>query len=80
MKVHLTGDIDLVTAPDILDVVLHAHDGNASVIIDFANVTFVGSAGMNLLVDARNGLRVTGDDRRVRSAAPLLTRMLAFSG
>ena|ERR1700728_806362 len=70
VKVQLTGDIDLVTAPDILDDVLHAHDGKASVIIDFTNVMFDGAAGINLLVDARNRLRVTGEHLLVRSPAP----------
>jgi anti-anti-sigma regulatory factor len=77
---QVTGDSDLIPAPDILDVVLHAHDGNASVIIDFTNATFVGADGINLLVDARNRLRVTGDYLLVHSPAPLLTRMLAFFG
>ena len=78
VKVHL--NIYLVTAPDMLDVVLHAHDGNATVIIEFTDVTFVGAAGINLLVDARDRLRVTGDDLLVRSPAPPLTRMLVFFG
>ena len=64
----------------MLDVVLHAHDGNATVIIEFTDVTFVGAAGINLLVDARDRLRVTGDDLLVRSPAPPPTRMLVFFG
>jgi hypothetical protein len=40
--------------------------------------TFVGAGGVNLLVDARNRLRVTGDDLLIRSPAPILTRIRAF--
>ena len=64
----------------MLDVVLHAHDGNATVIIDFTDVTFVGAAGINLLVDARDRLRVTGDDLLVRSPAPPSPACWSFSG
>ena len=48
--------------------------------MDFTNVTFVGTAGINRLVDARNRPRVTDDDVLVRSPAPLLSRLLALFG
>ncbi len=51
-----------------------AHGGG--VIVDFAQVDFVGSTAIETLIAARNQLRPLGADLVVRSPTRLLTRML----
>lgn len=73
--VALDGEIDLVTAPAMLDAILAA-DRAGGVVVDFSDVDFVGAAAVTVLVRARHLRSGTRGGIVVRSPTRLLTLML----
>lgn len=47
--VHVAGEIDMVTAPQVEEYV-RARLGSGSMVLDLSGVTFFGSAGLNVLI------------------------------
>ncbi len=68
-----SGDLDLVTAPDLRNALVQAWDeGATEIVVDLLKVPFVDSIGLGVLVEAakrakaRGGLlRAVCDDRRI---------------
>ena len=55
--VSANGDVDLLTAPQLRDAVMAALEQRPTgLIIDFSEVAFLGSAGMEVLIDTHRGL------------------------
>lgn len=77
--VHPDGEIDLATAPLLFDQVMAASaEAAVGVVVDFANVTFVGAAAVSALVRARDLLDADGLGLVVRSPTRMLVRMLGL--
>jgi anti-sigma B factor antagonist len=56
----VSGDVDMLTAPALADAISHAAtESPAAVIVDLANVDFLASAGMTVLVAAHEDLTPT---------------------
>jgi anti-sigma B factor antagonist len=72
--VHLTGEVDLHTRHLLLEA-LDEVDGDAPVVIDVSEVTFMDSAGMHVLFETRRHAPVT-----IRGARPFLRRLFQLSG
>jgi anti-anti-sigma factor len=70
--VFVTGEIDLFVGDRFREAVLAAQSTSTDVIVDFTDVTYIGSTGINVLVRARhevadrNRLRVVGARPSVR--------------
>ncbi|MDQ0382208.1 STAS domain-containing protein [Amycolatopsis thermophila] len=72
LLVEVGGDVDLVTAPRLAEIVEHRLRGPVTLLVlDLSEVTFLGTAGLTVLVEtqqaaARRGtaLRVTGTGTR----------------
>lgn len=74
-------EIDIATAPALLDQIMGAAlEAATSVVVDFAGVTFVDAAALNMLVVARNLLPTDGAGILVRSPTPRLIWMLELFG
>ncbi len=77
VTVSPVGDVDVVTAPALFDRVLEASAGNRlGVVVDFAAVTFVDTAGVDALDLARRVLASSGRQVLVRHPTKLLIWML----
>ncbi len=51
--VAVSGDLDMVTAPEVLEVIqLVGRRRSAALIVDLTDVSFLSVAGMNVLIDA----------------------------
>ena len=62
--VRASGEVDVVTAPLLRDRLNGAvNEGSGDVVVDLAEVTFMDSTGVAVLIGARNGLR--GTDRKL---------------
>lgn len=74
-----SGDVDVMTAPALLDSVLDASMRcGLGVVVDFAAVTFVDSAGVEALELARSALAPSGCRLMVRHPSRLLVQMLGL--
>jgi anti-sigma B factor antagonist len=78
--VAASGELDMLTAPELRDTVQSALGRDpAGLIVDLTQVTFLGSAGMQVLMEAHNQ---TGKDIRFAVVAdgPATSRPLKITG
>lgn len=70
--VEVHGEVDLVTAPQFRHGLMAVIDdqGNLSVVVDLTHLTFIGSIGLTVLVQARKRLLAKHGHLALR-AAPL---------
>jgi anti-sigma B factor antagonist len=73
LVVEVTGDVDMLTAPRLLDALHTALRAPYPVlVVDLTGVQFMGSAGLSALVNAH---RRAGSSTSVRIVAPALTTL-----
>lgn len=75
---RLSGDIDIATVGPIRDHLLALED--AILTLDFCDVSFMGAAGVNLLVQVQGRLRERGGKLVLYGIQPNQMRVLAVLG
>lgn len=80
--VVLTGELDMLTAPDVRRVLQDACEHadvveHANVVVDLSAVTFIDCSNLALLLEARNRL---GPRLRLRRCSAPVQRLLALTG
>lgn len=75
--VVLDGEIDIATAPAIRRVLMAAiSGGNAHLAVDMSGVTFIGAAGIGVLVDAASRAREAGGSLSLLAPSPQVRWLL----
>src|SRR5436190_14638862 len=75
--VVLDGEIDIATAPAIRRILLAAvSGGNVHLAVDMSGVTFIGAAGIGVLVAAANRARQAGGSLSLLAPSPQVRRLL----
>lgn len=78
--VCFTGEIDIATAPEIVDVARRCLDrGHREVVIDASQITFMDSQGLRALITAEQTVRMAGGSLRVRRPSRQVRRLLELS-
>jgi anti-sigma B factor antagonist len=78
--VHVVGEIDTLTAP-VLRAQLDEHIPAVSLLVlDLSDVTFLGSAGLAVLVAAKDGADARGHTLRLVCGSRIVTRALEATG
>lgn len=82
LHVTLTGEVDMLTVPRIRDQITAHSDGPrpAGTVVDLGGVTFLDSAGINLLLDLRNSSLAAGTVFRVDGACGPPAAVLEMTG
>ncbi|WP_246019171.1 STAS domain-containing protein [Saccharothrix australiensis] len=78
--VAATGEIDMLTAPDLRADVLGRMEDAATLVLDMSSVSFLGSAGLAVLVEASQHAKRRGTAFRVVAVERAVTRPLAATG
>jgi anti-sigma B factor antagonist len=82
--VHVTGDVDMLTAPAFATGVrqqLGAADGAVeTLVLDLSGVTFLGSAGLAVLADAHNSASEHDVALRIVASSRMVLRPLQVTG
>ncbi|WP_309115318.1 STAS domain-containing protein [Saccharothrix sp.] len=78
--VTATGEIDMLTAPDLRADVLKRIDEAETLVLDMSGVSFLGSAGLAVLVEASQHAKRRGTAFRVVAVDRAVTRPLAATG
>jgi anti-sigma B factor antagonist len=79
--IHISGEIDLATCPQLQSVVVDLVDrGCHQLILDLERVSFMDCAGIRVLVDARRRVQEHGGSVRLVRPRPLVWRVLALTG
>src|SRR5689334_5279102 len=70
LMVTVNGEIDVHTGPALRDHLLSAFGhGEDTVIVDLAQVSFLDSSGLGVLVSAHKRARTTGEDLRIAACS-----------
>jgi anti-sigma B factor antagonist len=79
--IHIGGEIDLATCPQLQAVVVDLVDrGCHQLIVDLERVSFLDCAGIRVLVDARRRVQVHGGSLKLARPRPFVQRVLALTG
>ncbi|MFC6088412.1 anti-sigma factor antagonist [Saccharothrix lopnurensis] len=78
--VAVSGEIDMLTAPQLRADVLPRLDAGDTVVLDLSGVSFLGSAGLAVLVEASQHGKRRGSAFRVVAVARAVIRPLAATG
>jgi anti-sigma B factor antagonist len=79
--VRLAGEIDMLTAPDFRACLSeHVADHTQHLVLDFTDVTFLGSSGLAVLLDVKNVAEQQGTKLYLVDAHSSIMRILAITG
>lgn len=78
--VAVSGEIDMLTAPQLRADVLQQLDAGSTLVLDMSGVSFLGSAGLAVLVEASQHAKRRGSAFRVVAVERAVTRPLAATG
>lgn len=79
--VALHGELDIATAPILRDALTaQIDDGVTDVCLDLADLQFVDSTGLGVIVGVHRRLQRVGGTLRLRSPRPAILRVLEISG
>lgn len=79
--VRLHGDIDIFTSPALRDLLMHALDQSANVLVcDLSDVVFCDSSGLAVLVGMQRRARARGVDFGVSAPRPTVVTLLHLTG
>jgi anti-anti-sigma factor len=79
--VRIEGEVEFATAPRLRATLLDlAQEAAVPVVLDLAEVSFLDSAGISLLIQAKKRLANAGSDLVLRAPQPNIRRVLEISG
>lgn len=79
--VRIEGEVEFATAPRLRATLLDlAQDGATPVVLDLSGVSFLDSAGISLLIQAKKRLASAGSDLVLRRPQTSVRRVLEISG
>jgi anti-anti-sigma factor len=79
--VWIEGEVEFATAPRLRETLLElAQEGARPVVVDLAEVSFLDSAGISLLIQAKKRLTSGGSDLVLRDPQANIRRVLEISG
>lgn len=77
-RIVVSGELDIATAPALLEHVRGAAEGASSLVLDLRAVTFIDSTGLRALLTTDDELR--GRLRLIQSASPSCVRLFEITG
>jgi anti-sigma B factor antagonist len=76
---ELTGELDLLHAPQLQSVLKENADGVHAVVLDLRDLSFIDSTGLRAIFTARNETRERGQDFAVTPGSQQVQRLLAIT-
>jgi anti-sigma B factor antagonist len=76
----LHGELDIATAPELIDLLARLRHHGHAVTVDLAEVTFMDSTGLTALMDARRQSESNGWAFSVRRPSPAVRRVFDLAG
>jgi anti-sigma B factor antagonist len=79
--VSLEGELDLAAAPELRECLVRLTEGGATdIVLDVAQLAFIDSTGLSVLVMALNRSRAVGGSTVLRHPSPSIMRLLEITG
>jgi anti-anti-sigma factor len=76
----LHGELDIATAPELVEMLARLRRHNHPVVLDLAQVTFIDSTGLTTLLDAQFQAESNGWSFSVRRPSPVVKRLFELAG
>jgi len=76
----LHGELDIATAPELVEMLARLRHHNRPVVLDLAEVTFIDSTGLTTLMDAHFQAENNGWSFAVRRPSPAVKRVFDLAG
>jgi anti-anti-sigma factor len=76
---RVSGELDLLTVPQLRDVLRDLSDLERDVVLDVAGVSFVDSSGLGLLIAMARATKARGPSLILRSPSPAVRRLLGIA-
>jgi anti-anti-sigma factor len=80
VEVALSGEIDIAVADDLEAWLLETCDGKEALTIDLANVGFMDSTGLHMLIGLKRELEASGRQLLVSKVSEPIEELLSVSG
>ena len=74
------GELDIATAPELVDLLARLRHHGHAVVLDLAEVTFMDSTGLTTLMDAHRQAADNGWSFSVRRRSPAVQRVIELAG
>ena len=74
------GELDIATAPELVEILARLRHHHHPVVVDLAEVTFMDSTGLTTLMDAQLAAQRNGWSFSVRRPSPAVTRVFDLAG
>jgi anti-sigma B factor antagonist len=78
--VHVAGDLDLAATPRLMEALRDLERQACLIVLDLREITFLGAAGVHVIVDASIGARRDGRRLLLVGASPWVQRVFALTG
>jgi anti-anti-sigma factor len=76
----LHGELDIATAPELVDLLARLRHHGHAVVLDLAEVTFMDSTGLTMLMDAYTQAERNGWSFRVQRPSAAVRRVFDLAG
>jgi anti-sigma B factor antagonist len=76
----LHGELDIATAPELVEMLARLRHYGHAVTVDLAEVTFMDSTGLTTLMDAHRQAESNGWSFSVRRPSPVVKRVFDLAG
>jgi anti-anti-sigma factor len=76
---RVSGELDLLTVPQLRDALSNAGDRSRDLVLDFAGVSFVDSSGLGLLLATARATQERGAALVLRAPTPTVRRLLGIA-
>ena len=75
----LEGKLDTTTAPDLDAALKESFSGTKQMVLDFANLQFISSAGLRVILNAQKVMNEQGD-LLIKNAGPQILEVFVITG
>ncbi len=80
-EIHLLGELDMSTAPQLREELLRLTDGGGSeIVVDLSQLGFIDSTGLSVLITCLKRVRQQGGEMALRSPSPSTRKVLEITG
>ncbi|MDA0164924.1 STAS domain-containing protein [Solirubrobacter ginsenosidimutans] len=76
----LHGELDIATAPELVEILHRMRRQRHAVVLDLAEITFMDSTGLTTLMDAHLAAEGNGWSFEIRRASPAVRRVFDLAG
>ncbi len=76
----LHGELDIATAPELVEILHRMRRQRHAVVLDLAEITFMDSTGLTTLMDAHLAAEGTGWSFEIRRASQAVRRVFDLAG